>query len=152
MYDVEDLASSVWLDVARGISRFSGDENDFRRWLFTIASRRRVDAIREAKRRPTTTWQRPDGTPRAAPPSAPDTAEVADRTAALDRAVALVQQLPDDQAEAVLLRVVADLSVTEVAQIMNRREGHVRVLVHRGLEKLSALSVTKPPDETMYQQ
>jgi RNA polymerase sigma-70 factor (ECF subfamily) len=57
----------------------------------------------------------------------------------LDAALALIRRLPADQAEAVLLRVVADLDVTAVAEIMQRREGTVRVLVHRGLEKLSIL-------------
>jgi DNA-directed RNA polymerase specialized sigma24 family protein len=33
--------------------------------------------------------------------------------------------------------VLGDLSVAEVAQIMGRREGAVRVLVHRGLRRLA---------------
>jgi DNA-directed RNA polymerase specialized sigma24 family protein len=46
--------------------------------------------------------------------------------------------------------VVADLNVSEVAQIMGRREGHVRVLVHRGLNRLGERAVvTKAPSETM---
>jgi len=151
MGEPDDLASAVWVDVARGLSRFQGDEGDFRRWLFTIAARRRVDAIRSEQRRSVESWQRPEQTNRNDRALAPDTADVADQAAALDRAIALVQRLPDDQAEAVLLRVVADLSVSDVAQIMGRNEGHVRVLVHRGLEKLSQSSVTNPPSETMYQ-
>ena len=47
-------------------------------------------------------------------------------------------------------RVVADLSVSDVASIMGRREGSVRVLVHRGLKQLGSDSaVTKTRDETM---
>ena len=69
-----------------------------------------------------------------------------DEVGALDRALALVRRLPPDMAEAVLLRVVADLAVDEVAQVMGRREGHVRVLVHRGLRKLAEeLAVTDEP-------
>jgi len=151
MGEPDDLASAVWVDVAGGLSRFKGDEEDFRRWLFTIAARRRVDAIRSEQRRNVDSWQRSANNGASEQSSAPDTADVADRAAALDRAIALVQKLPDDQAEAVLLRVVADLSVRDVAQIMGRNEGHVRVLVHRGLEKLSKSAVTKPPGETMYQ-
>lgn len=151
MGEPDDLASAVWIDVARGLSRFTGDEGDFRRWLFTIAARRRVDAIRSNQRRRIETRSRPEQSARNHRAVAPDTADVADQAAALDRAIALVKTLPDDQAEAVLLRVVADLSVSDVAHIMGRTEGHVRVLVHRGLEKLSHTSVTKPPGETIYQ-
>jgi RNA polymerase sigma-70 factor (ECF subfamily) len=39
----DDVASQVWIDVARSIDRFEGDLTDFRRWLFTIAHRRSVD-------------------------------------------------------------------------------------------------------------
>lgn len=63
----------------------------------------------------------------------------------------MVRTLPSDQAEAVLLRVVADLGVSEVAAIMGRSEGAVRVLVHRGLRRLADRQpVTNPPTETMF--
>src|SRR5215218_8764388 len=47
----EDTASTVWLDVGSSISRFSGDGDDFRRWLFTIAHRRSVDELRSKTKR-----------------------------------------------------------------------------------------------------
>ena len=36
----EDIASEVWLEVARGLARFRGEEPDFSAWLFTIARNR----------------------------------------------------------------------------------------------------------------
>ena len=57
----------------------------------------------------------------------------------LGRALALVRWLPDDQADAVLLRIVADMDVSQVAAVMGRSEGAVRVLVHRGLHRLRDL-------------
>src|SRR2546423_6866452 len=41
----EDLAADVWIEVARGLPRFSGGAQDFPRWLFTIARRRPVDEL-----------------------------------------------------------------------------------------------------------
>jgi RNA polymerase sigma-70 factor (ECF subfamily) len=77
-------------------------------------------------------------------------ADHSEQAEALDRALALVRTLPPDQAEAVLLRVVADLTVAEVAQIMGRREGTIRVLVHRGLKRLAErIVVTQALPETM---
>ena len=55
----------------------------------------------------------------------------------LDRALALVRRLPPDQADAVLLRIVAGMDVGQVAELMGRSEGSVRVLVHRGLHAAS---------------
>lgn len=145
MAEPEDLASTVWLEVAASLPRFSGDEADFRRWLFTIAARRRIDDIRSAKRRVARSERPPTPEPTAA-----SAGEEAERAAALDRALDLVRTLPADQAEAVLLRVVADLSFAEVARIMGRREGTVRVLVHRGLKRLSEhASVTNHSSRSM---
>lgn len=147
MREPEDLASTVWVEVAAGLDRFEGSELDFRRWLFTIAARRRIDDIRTTKRRADRLEQSPQLPPAGHAPSAGDEAE---RAAALDNALALVRSLPPDQADAVLLRIVADLSVTEVAEVMGRSEGAVRVLVHRGLKRLAErLPVTKPDPETM---
>jgi RNA polymerase sigma-70 factor (ECF subfamily) len=147
MSEPEDLASIVWIEVAGGLQRFEGDEPDFRRWLFTIAARRRIDDIRSSNRRQEHLARERQA---ARPTSAASAAEESEQAGALDRAIELIRALPPDQAEAVLLRVVADLNVSEVAQIMGRREGHVRVLVHRGLNRLGERAVvTKAPSETM---
>jgi RNA polymerase sigma-70 factor (ECF subfamily) len=138
----EDVASQVWIDVARSIDRFEGDADDFRRWLFTIAHRRSVDEVRRAVRRA--------GDPRAEPvPS--DGADVEqERNGALERAIELVSQLPDNLAEAVMLRVVNDLSIADVASVMGTTEGNVRVLVHRGVTRLRRMmDVTDDTRSTM---
>lgn len=147
MPEPEDLASTVWLEVASSLPRFKGTEHDFRRWLFTIAARRRIDDIRSAKRRERDADAPPT---RMTDVSSPSAGDVGDRERALDRALALVASLPVAQREAVTLRIIADLSISEVAAIMGRREGTVRVLVHRGLKRLSDLvDVTDRPSRTM---
>lgn len=129
--DHDDTASQVWLDTARGLGGFVGGPEQFTSWLFTIARRRIIDEHRRRGRRPEVTMadvpeqRQADGRPEARDD--------------LEAAIALVRRLPDDQADAVLLRVVADLDVGEVAEIMGRSEGSVRVLTHRGLKKLAEL-------------
>jgi RNA polymerase sigma-70 factor, ECF subfamily len=141
----EDLASQVWIDVAAGLHRFEGDDDDFRRWLFTIARRRQIDRVRAETRRPEVCA--PDAGATELDPVAETAFEAGD---ALGRALELLATLPPDQAEAVALRVIADLSVTDVAELMGRREGHVRVLVHRGLRRLAAqMGVTAERAPTM---
>ena len=128
----EDLASQVWIDVAAGLHRFKGGPDDFRMWLFTIAKRRYVDDVRRSARRAESFEAEPRH--HRSDPSAHDHF---DEREALEQALALIRRLPDDMAEAVLLRVVADLSVAEAAVVMGRTEGSVRVLVHRGLKRLA---------------
>ena len=106
----DDVASQVWVDVATSVHRFDGDDDDFRRWLFTIAHRRSVDAVRRTVRSSVLAV-------RAADHAAGADVEH-ERHSALDRAIALVAALPDAQAEAVMLRVVNDLSTSDVASVM----------------------------------
>ena len=70
-------------------------------------------------------------------------------TAAVDAistraAVALIATLPPDQAEVVLLRVVAGLEVAEVAAITGKHPGNVRVLSHRALRRLAEVLGAAP--------
>ena len=135
MASPEDVASQVWIDVARSIERFEGGADDFRRWLFTIAHRRSVDDVRRAVRQA--------DVPVARVECAVGADIEHDRIDALERAIEMVSSLPADQAEAVMLRVVNDMSITDVAGVMGVSEGNVRVLVHRGVLRLRRrLSVT----------
>ena len=47
-----------------------------------------------------------------------------------------VSALSPDQREVVLLRIVADLPVEEVARILDKREGAIKALQHRALNAL----------------
>jgi RNA polymerase sigma-70 factor (ECF subfamily) len=139
----DDLAGEVWLAVARGLRGFDDDELGFRRWLFTIARRRVIEHRRKVARRRTDPMV-PDeldalrsGTGGGAVAVDP-AGVVVERLSAREAVAAVVADLTPDQAEAVLLRVVAGLPVGEVADIMERTPGSVRVLCHRALKHLAA--------------
>ena len=131
----DDAAAETWYQVAKHLRRFHGDRGAFQGWMFTIARHRIVDWKRRLVRRPETLV----GLDVAeAGRYAADPADVFDEHAATDAALALIAALPADQAEAVMLRTVSDLSVATVARIMDRSPGAVRVLCHRGLRHLAA--------------
>jgi RNA polymerase sigma-70 factor (ECF subfamily) len=130
----EDLASETWLGVVRGIIRFQGNEPAFRAWVFTIARHEVLDWRRRAARRATEDLPANGLIEQAAPD---DPAADAVEGFATRAALARVATLPADQAEAIVLRVVAGLEVQRVADIMGKRPGTVRVLTHRGLRRLA---------------
>lgn len=130
----EDVASDTWLHVVRGIAAFHGDERDWRAWIVTLARRRAIDAGRVRQRHPSVAWQ-PGDEP---PPSAAAEA-VALEQLDTHAALALVAQLPPQQAEAVVLRVVAGLEPAQVGALLGMSAGTVRVSVHRGLKRLAQL-------------
>src|SRR5688500_10297997 len=128
----EDIASDTWLEVTRRLDRFCGDERDFRGWLFTIARHRLIDHRRRAARRRTAPVAWIPERPGLDDPAADVLADLS-----TEESVRLVSQLPPEQAEAVLLRILAGLETELVARIMNKAPGNVRVLSHRGLRNLA---------------
>jgi RNA polymerase sigma-70 factor (ECF subfamily) len=131
----EDLASEVWLDVIGHLDEFEGDERALRSWAFTIARSRLIDLRRRRARRAT------DPVPPeeiALHAEQQNVEEEALAELATEEALARVATLPRDQAEVVLLRILGDLSVKDVAAITGKRPGTVRVLQHRALRRLAA--------------
>ena len=129
----EDVASETWLQAARDLHRFSGDVGAFRGWLFRIARHRGIDERRRLGRRPEE-------------PAESVHAELRVRDAAAEAlegsdtrwALGLIASLPTDQAEAVMLRVVAGLDVATTAKVLGKRSGAVRIATMRGLRRLAA--------------
>lgn len=129
----EDLLGEVFLRIVRDLESFNGDEREFRSWVFTIAHHRLVDDLRQRGRRPVS-------------PMAPeDLGEVLgvgdveqDAFARLGggRVRQLISALSPDQQDALLLRVVADLSVEQIAQALGKRPGAVKALQRRALASL----------------
>jgi RNA polymerase sigma-70 factor (ECF subfamily) len=131
--DPDDVASETWLQVVRDLHTFSGGGVDFRRWLFTIGRHRAIDAARARARRPA-------GPVTAALDTLADSQLVEDQVMdglSVERAVAILGSLSRDQAEAVALRVIAGLDTPDVARILGKSAGAVRVALHRGLRALA---------------
>jgi RNA polymerase sigma-70 factor (ECF subfamily) len=57
----------------------------------------------------------------------------------VDRVLGCVKQLPENYSSIIVMRYVNDLSVKEIAEIMNETENVVSVRIHRGLSKLRML-------------
>jgi RNA polymerase sigma-70 factor (ECF subfamily) len=131
----DDLASEVWMSVARGLRAFEGGPVEFRAWVFSIA-RRRVSEHRRRTLRTGTEAQ--EQAVFEAVPSRDDLESmVLGRIAGSQAASMLASMLPPDQAEVVLLRVLADLDVDTVAALMGRTANWVRVTQHRALQRLA---------------
>ena len=131
----DDLAAEVWLAVAGGVSRFEGDWDDFRAWIFAIARRRLADHRRTAVRRRTDVVAVEDFEDHRADDTTEDTA--LDKISGQQAAALVSAVLSGDQAEVLLLRVLADLDVDQVAAIMQRSPNWVRVTQHRAMQTLA---------------
>jgi RNA polymerase sigma-70 factor (ECF subfamily) len=124
------------------LATFRGDEGPFRAWVFTIARNKVIDWRRYESVRPTQDLQ-PEHLDIA---GVDDTENAALERLSTERALALIATLPPDVAEIVTLRVVAGLDVAQVAKLVHKRPGAVRVSSHRALAKLHEL-LSGPPEQ-----
>lgn len=130
--DVEDVTSEVFLAVFTTLGRFQGGQPEFRSWVFTIAHRRLVDEWRRSGRAPQqVTWE-PDLDVRTSG-SAEDGALASLGEARVRR---LLGELSDDQRDVLLLRILGDLTVEQVAEALDKRPGAVKALQRRALAAL----------------
>jgi RNA polymerase sigma-70 factor (ECF subfamily) len=145
--DAEDVASEAWLHIARDLPTFSGDSDGFRGWAATIARHRAMDHQRRHRRRPQQSATPIDDLGDMA--SNDDTAESALDTVSTEAAIAMIAELPRDQAEAVMLRVVMGLDAESAGKVLGKRSGAIRTATYRGLKRLaSRLEQAAEADET----
>jgi RNA polymerase sigma-70 factor (ECF subfamily) len=139
-YEAEDATERTFLSALAGLARFEErarpDEGEgastFRIWLFRIAR----NVVAERRRR----WRRRPEAPLDLVSDAPAPGDVEGTVVAREMAASAlraVERLPADRRRAVMLRFVHEMSTSEIAEVLGRSEGAVRVLIHRGLRGLA---------------
>ena len=135
--DPDDLAGEVFIQVVRDLPRFDGGWRAFRAWTLTIARNRLFDERRRLARRPDHPHADPAAVAETATASpAPATGDVTEDARArleLERVTRVLARLSPDQRDVLLLRIVGDLSLDEVARVVGKRRGAVKQLQRRGL-------------------
>jgi RNA polymerase sigma-70 factor (ECF subfamily) len=142
--DPEDVAGEVFLQVVRGLPDFDGGKADFVAWTFTIAHRRLVDDLRRRGRRPVEVAPA-DAIERAAGTGG-DVQEDAEERMALESVRAAIDELAPDQRAVVLLRIIGDLTIEEIARVVGKRPGAVKALQRRGLRRLEGAYPFERPE------
>lgn len=131
--DPDGVANDVFVRAFRRLDTFTGEADQFRSWLFTIAHNAAIDNARARRRRPPATTIEHVAEPSTTPDPVADAAEAKLGTERVD---ALLAQLSPDQRDVVLLRIVADLSVAETAAIVGKGDEAVKALQRRALASL----------------
>lgn len=143
--DPEDVAGEVLLEVVRDLHRFEGSERNFRSWVLAIAHHRLLDARRRAARRPVSLVPGDELEPGRSPT---DTETESLANLGFGELEPALATLTEEQRTVLLLRVVGDLSVAEVATIVGKRPGAVKQLQRRAADAMRrALAEERPPDE-----
>ncbi len=143
--DAEDVLGETMLQVVRDIDGFEGDEAGFRSWVFTIAHRRLLDARRSQSRRPADAHETEVLEDAMAPAESAEPAALAELE--LDEVLVVLDRLTEEQREVLLLRLVADMDIVQVAEVTGRTPEAVKALSKRARDRLRTLLAHRtPPD------
>jgi RNA polymerase sigma-70 factor (ECF subfamily) len=139
-HEAEDATERTFMAALNGLRWFEeraepadGEgASTFRVWLFQIAR----NAVAERRRR---LLRRPETSLDAALTMAASFDVEGDVARRDDAATALraIARLPGDRRRALILRFVDEMSTTEIAGVLGRSEGAVRVLIHRALRSVA---------------
>jgi len=136
--DSEGLVNEVFLKVFTNLRDFKGNEVQFRAWVFTIARNKLIDEGRRTQRRVAETSLEAAmefgdevasgvGDAEAEALSSLGSGWVADQLDALTA----------EQREVVVLRIVGDLTIEAIAEVLGKRVGAVKALQRRAFRALA---------------
>lgn len=136
----DDVAQEVCLAVLSALPRYRDEGRPFEAFVFGIAAHKVVDAQRAAVRAAVPTEEMPDE-----PDRRPGPEEQAVLRSEATTVRLLMDRLPAQQRELLVLRVAVGLSAEETGRALGMSAGAVRVAQHRALARLRVLAAEQGP-------
>lgn len=131
-----DLVSEIFFRVWKKLPSFQGEfQGQFRAWMFTIAHHLVIDFYRTNRE----SLPIEEGQDIVDEDSSSDPTHLLATETDFDRTQEALHKLPEKQREALILRYMNDIPLADIAEIMQEKEGNVRILIHRGLKRLREL-------------
>lgn len=137
--DAADAAQEAMIAVVRGLARFDG-RSAFGTWVYRIATNASLDELRRRRRRPQLAGRdrgSDDGSDWAEPIDHDGELRI-DHIADRFEITAALAELPEDFRVSVVLRDVADLDYSEIAEILDVPVGTVKSRIARGRAQVAA--------------
>ncbi|HEX5140675.1 MAG TPA: sigma-70 family RNA polymerase sigma factor [Dehalococcoidia bacterium] len=147
--DAEDVAEEIFIKMLNGLPNYQWRKVPFAAWLMRIAHNEVITFTRRNGRRSKDTELPEELLDRH---GHNDPAENAERQLALEDLRKAVELLPEAQREVIILRFAAGLSIADTARALGKQENNVKVLQHKGMQRLQTLMTPKYPELAQRQQ
>ncbi|MBM3143129.1 MAG: sigma-70 family RNA polymerase sigma factor [Chloroflexi bacterium] len=128
--DAEDLTQRVFLKAWQAIGRYKKTSSPFVAWLMTISHNLVIDFYRTRKAE---SYLDVDFIAHDPAPGPERAAEASFEQQRLRRAIL---QLRGDEQQVVMMRFIEGFEFKEIASLLGKKEGNIRVILHRALVKL----------------
>lgn len=132
----EDAVQEAFLELWRDRGAFRPEYGSFKGWALTFVRHRAIDAVRRDAVRPRRSTSREAGADETRDAARPTPASVVITHEESESLRASIGQLPDDQAEVIVLGFFGQLSHREIAEHLCLPPGTVKGRMRLGLEKL----------------
>jgi RNA polymerase sigma-70 factor (ECF subfamily) len=124
----EDITEEVFLKAWRAIGTCKGREKTFSSWLYRIAHNQVVDELRKLQRRPSVDIDEITGIG--------DTKSKTEIYSEMQELIQAISGLPENQKQVIILKFIDGRDNREIAEIMRKSEGAIRVLQMRAIRAL----------------
>lgn len=139
--DAQDLTAQTFVAALENIKSYQ-PRGKFVAWLLGIARHKAADHFRKLQA------VLPLEDAEHVPSTAPTPDEAAQHNLQLEQVTAIIHRLAPDRAEAIALRLFGELSMAEIAEVMGKNIGAVKMLVHRGWKDLRERLVALETEES----
>lgn len=130
----EDITHEVFLRAWQNIGSYNDQGHPFSSWLYQIARNKVIDYYRTKRNNVSLENIAEDSIQ-----VAPAIAENLDLQSSFQQVKAAISQLNEEQQNVIILRFIEEKSSSEIAEIIGKSEGAVRIIQHRALNKLREL-------------
>jgi len=128
--DTEDLTQQVFTKAWKAIKKYKKTSSPFLAWLLKISHNLVIDYYRQKKYQSTLEY---DTFPNSRDTSPENSAENRFEQQQLRKTIL---KLPSDQQQVIMMSFIEGFTYTEIASVLNKREGNIRVILHRALKKM----------------
>jgi RNA polymerase sigma-70 factor, ECF subfamily len=133
MEDARDLTQEVFAKAWQVLPKYKSTRTPFLGWLFTISHNRVIDYYRTKKDHaflnPEITLEDQTGSPE----------KLAEAEFTQQELRKAILRLPEDQQQVILMSFIEGFEYSEIARALNKTEGNIRVILHRGLKKMRTI-------------
>jgi len=132
--EAEDLTHEVWKNAWQNIRSYKSVGHPFSSWLYEIARNQIVDYYRARKNE--TSLEKIDPNYFVAPAIAEFNVE---ERLEIERVGVAIQKLKPEYQDVVIMRFVEDMPAKEVATILNKSEGAIKLMQYRAIKELKKI-------------